>query len=44
MKDKEVFKFNELSPEKLALSYGLGTTPEISFVKKSEKKENEEDE
>ena len=37
MKDKEVFKFNELDVEKLAFSLGLGTTPIINFVKKNEK-------
>jgi len=38
MKDKEVFKFKELDPVKLASSLGLGTTPEITFMKKSDLK------
>jgi len=31
MKDKEVFKFKEISAEKLANSLGLATTPNINF-------------
>ena len=37
MKDKEVFKFSELDHEKLAASLGLGTSPQIKFLTKSEK-------
>ncbi len=38
MRDKEVFKFKELNTDKLALSLGLATAPQIGFVKKSELK------
>jgi hypothetical protein len=43
MKDKEVFKFKQLDPEKLASSLGLGTTPEITFVKKSDVQKEDKD-
>jgi ATP-dependent RNA helicase DDX10/DBP4 len=34
MKDKEVFRFNELPTDKLAFSLGLANAPQIGFVKK----------
>lgn len=35
MRDKEVFRFDNLDCDKLALSLGLATAPAITFVKKS---------
>jgi hypothetical protein len=38
MKDKEVFKFQELNTDKLALSLGLATAPQILKKSQSEVK------
>jgi ATP-dependent RNA helicase DDX10/DBP4 len=38
MRDKEVFRFSELSPDKLATSLGLATAPQIGFVRQHDEK------
>lgn len=41
MKNKEVFKFQELDTEKLAYSLGLANAPQIGFITKSQAKNSQ---
>lgn len=41
MKDKEVFKFDQLDCEKLAYSLGLANAPQIGFIQKNNAKNSQ---